>query len=221
MIPKDITRDNLRAAISFLAEKGWPKKRKSTRYDLVHEGRSFPPKEVVRVAAAIAQIEIGRYWGGKQTNDFLRSRGFVVVGEAGSLLATVPSGEDEEAAFPEGAAAYRTHLRRERSGSAPKLAKERRLRETGDLKCDVCDFSFVEVYGERGAGFIEAHHNRPLSEVRTAVKTRPSDLALVCSNCHRMLHRMRPWMNVKHVRTLIRRQRAGGQRTLKVASDPR
>jgi 5-methylcytosine-specific restriction protein A len=30
-------------------------------------------------------------------------------------------------------------------------------------RCQVCDFSFEEVYGELGAGYIEVHHLKPLS----------------------------------------------------------
>jgi 5-methylcytosine-specific restriction enzyme A len=46
------------------------------------------------------------------------------------------------------------------------------------------------VYGtELGEGFIECHHRSPLSELDKPTKTTLDDLALVCSNCHSMLHR--------------------------------
>ena len=56
------------------------------------------------------------------------------------------------------------------------------------LRCEVCEFDFNEKFPELGNGFIECHHKVPIG---TGVKrkTMVSDLALVCSNCHRMLHR--------------------------------
>jgi hypothetical protein len=51
-------------------------------------------------------------------------------------------------------------------------------------------------------GFIECHHLVPLHELRGLRKTRLEDLALVCSNCHRMLHRQRPCLTVNELRRL-------------------
>jgi predicted HNH restriction endonuclease len=44
--------------------------------------------------------------------------------------------------------------------------------------------------GKRGAGFIEVHHLRPVSrlERKTIIDPR-KDMTVVCSNCHRMIHR--------------------------------
>jgi len=47
-----------------------------------------------------------------------------------------------------------------------------------------------------GRGFIQAHHTIPVSELRKESKTKVRDIALVCSNCHRMLHRRRPWLRI-------------------------
>ena len=96
--------------------------------------------------------------------------------------------EDQEA--PEGRILLSVHRRRERNTSLSKNKKKTALREFGKLICEVCDFVFSEKYGDIGEGFIEAHHKTPLSELPPGiVKTKLSDLALVCSNCHRMLHR--------------------------------
>jgi 5-methylcytosine-specific restriction protein A len=37
--------------------------------------------------------------------------------------------------------------------------------------------------------------------LRPGTKTRLIDLALVCANCHRMLHRSRPWPTIAELRT--------------------
>ena len=42
---------------------------------------------------------------------------------------------------------------------------------------------------------------RPVSESE-GVKTRLSDLALVCANCHRMIHARRPWLSIEGLRDL-------------------
>jgi 5-methylcytosine-specific restriction protein A len=59
-------------------------------------------------------------------------------------------------------------------------------------KCQVCQFDFESNYGEIGRDFIEAHHLKPLSQYEEGETPRLSpehDFAVVCSNCHQMLHR--------------------------------
>lgn len=58
------------------------------------------------------------------------------------------------------------------------------------VTCKVCAFSFEEVYGERGKDYIEVHHLRPVSTLDGNTKVDPkSDMTVLCSNCHRMIHR--------------------------------
>jgi len=52
-----------------------------------------------------------------------------------------------------------------------------------------------KVYGELGRGFIEAHHTIAVSELYRGAKTKAKDIALLCPNCHRMVHRRRPWFD--------------------------
>lgn len=94
--------------------------------------------------------------------------------------------------FPEGRRVERKHYLRERSSAlVEKAKKEYALKNDGRLPCEVCGFDFRECYGSHGDRYIEAHHIIPLSELCSAdgAKTRLEDLAMVCSNCHRMLHR--------------------------------
>lgn len=59
-------------------------------------------------------------------------------------------------------------------------------------RCMVCDFDFEEKYGAHGLGYIEVHHLRPVSSLTALTSIDPKkDMAVVCSNCHRMLHRKR------------------------------
>jgi 5-methylcytosine-specific restriction protein A len=56
------------------------------------------------------------------------------------------------------------------------------------LVCKVCDFK--AFYGEHGTGFIEVHHLKQVSTLQPATKVdAKKDMTVVCSNCHRMLHR--------------------------------
>jgi 5-methylcytosine-specific restriction enzyme A len=79
------------------------------------------------------------------------------------------------------------------------------LKATGCLACEVCAFDFQESYGPLGVGFAECHHRKPLAEVTTSKTTKLQDLAIVCANCHRMIHRASPWKTVEELRELIKR----------------
>jgi predicted HNH restriction endonuclease len=104
--------------------------------------------------------------------------------------------EEEETSFPEGKEHYRLHRSKERNATLIKVAKVKYLELNNRLSCQVCDFSFEENYGEFGKGFIEAHHIFPISKLTKETPTKIEDLAFVCSNCHRMLHRRRPWLGI-------------------------
>lgn len=115
------------------------------------------------------------------------------------------SSEDygDEAVFPEGREIELKHRARERNQAVIKKAKEIFKQKHGELICQVCGFSFSEKYGDIGRDFIEGHHTIPLSCLNSETKTRPDDIALVCSNCHRMLHRKRPWLGMSELKKLI------------------
>ena len=56
--------------------------------------------------------------------------------------------------------------------------------------CKACDFNFAEVYGQHGAGYIQVHHLRPLSDGPGERIVNPeTDLIVLCANCHVMVHR--------------------------------
>ena len=84
----------------------------------------------------------------------------------------------------------RVHLVRERNNKVVKEAKRLfKLSHNGRLYCEVCGFDFSERYGKIGDGFIEAHHKVEFSKTNGEHEIKPSDFAMVCSNCHSMLHR--------------------------------
>ncbi|MDB5133779.1 MAG: hypothetical protein JWP37_382 [Mucilaginibacter sp.] len=67
-------------------------------------------------------------------------------------------------------------------------AKKKEAIKSNILFCEVCNFDFKLRYGNHGNGFIECHHKSPIAKAGKRL-TKLNDLALVCSNCHRMLHR--------------------------------
>ncbi len=110
-----------------------------------------------------------------------------------ALLQQISRIEDDENTFndsvPEGNLIYRYHKYRERNSKIVATKKDTVLAATGKLACEVCDFDFFKTYGSLGKSFIECHHIKPLATYEAATKTKIEDLALVCSNCHRMLHK--------------------------------
>lgn len=109
----------------------------------------------------------------------------------------------EDSEFPEGKEQELKHKTRERNQALVKKAKDLFKKKHGRLYCEVCDFDFNKKYGAIGSDFIEAHHTVPISKLSGEVKTKVKDIALVCSNCHRMLHRKRPWLEMKQLKKLI------------------
>ena len=100
--------------------------------------------------------------------------------------------EDPESKYlsaKEGQVLFKLHKYRERNQTIVKKKKNLHLKTFGKLICELCDFDFENTYGEVGRGFIECHHKTPLSELDVNSETKLDDLLLVCSNCHRMLHR--------------------------------
>ena len=112
---------------------------------------------------------------------------------------------EDETEAEEGALCLRVHYARERSIKLVNKRKAQALQHTGSLRCEVCEFDFGATYGEVGVGYIEAHHTRPVATLTVGQRTKVSDLALVCANCHRMLHRQADPADLEGLKASIRR----------------
>lgn len=106
--------------------------------------------------------------------------------------------------FAEGRVITELHTRRER---APKL-RERLLssrRESGKLFCEMCGAPPVVSNTGLLEAHFEVHHVVPLGSAGPRV-TRLLDLALLCANCHRILHRAiaieRRWLSIAEGKTI-------------------
>jgi len=75
--------------------------------------------------------------------------------------------------------------------------------------CMVCKFDFDYFYGpDLAIGYIEVHHLNPLASLTEETETDLKDLIVVCSNCHRIIHRKKgETMNWKFLRREISKRR--------------
>jgi 5-methylcytosine-specific restriction protein A len=132
-----------------------------------------------------------------------RVRELLTAAGADSLM--LPDLDTAEIPAGEGGVVLRAHLRRERD---PKL-RRRKIDDTKrrglPVACEVCSFDFGQIYGSHGLDYIECHHRTPL-HVTGKTETRLADLALLCSNCHRMIHRAKQWLTVEELKDLVEKQ---------------
>ena len=85
----------------------------------------------------------------------------------------------------------RAHIRKERSASL-RTARLAIARQRGGLNCEVCGLVFGDLPSEIGEACCEVHHTIPVSSLLPGAMVRLKDLAVVCSNCHRMIHAKNP-----------------------------
>jgi 5-methylcytosine-specific restriction protein A len=122
--------------------------------------------------------------------------------EEGETIADLGAEGIEEA--EEGRVITPLHRRYERNSALVQTKKRKVLATLGRLACEACGFDFHERYGDRGEGFIECHHAKPVHELRPGDKTKVGDLRLLCSNCHRMVHASRPWLTIEQLTAILR-----------------
>ncbi len=118
---------------------------------------------------------------------------------------TFPDVDEMDVPVKEGRRRLALHFRIERKPERVRTKKAQVLRETGKLICEVCRFDFEERYGALGKGFCEIHHKIPLSQIDGEAETSLEDLAVLCSNCHRIIHRTKPIKSVTQFKKMLRR----------------
>jgi 5-methylcytosine-specific restriction enzyme A len=96
---------------------------------------------------------------------------------------------------------YAFHRKIEPNRTAAKQAKKFH----GTI-CQACDLNFTTRYGAIGKGFIEAHHLKAISTLDEGVAVQydmAEDFAVLCSNCHRMIHRSADPSDLAAFRALV------------------
>ena len=96
---------------------------------------------------------------------------------------------------------YAFHRKVERNRTAAKQAKK-----FHGTVCQACDLDFEKAYGAIGKGFIEAHHLKPIATLEEGVAITydvAADFAVLCANCHRMIHRSDDPSNLSKFREIV------------------
>ncbi|MET8577233.1 HNH endonuclease [Streptomyces sp. NPDC005012] len=132
----------------------------------------------------------------------------ITAGDLQASLSEVDNDDLDDYSAPEGRLLFSRHKRRERNKGLRKKKIAAVLTQGRTLSCEACGFNFEEVYGDRGKGYIECHHVVPLHEAGES-RTKLSDLALICANCHRIIHRRAPWPTPQELRSQIESRRSG------------
>jgi predicted HNH restriction endonuclease len=124
---------------------------------------------------------------------------------------TLNGGDDEPGTeeAEEGRVLTRIHRTRERKRGLVEQRKKMALKIHGHLTCEACGFNFSIKYGEIGQGLIEVHHTKPLHTLMEGDKTKLEDLALLCANCHRVVHSSRRWLTIDQVRAAVKDAQGG------------
>lgn len=109
--------------------------------------------------------------------------------------------------YLEGNTVSRVQAIKQRNNKLIHQAKKRHQEQCGALACEVCGMNFEAQYGEIGQGYIEAHHRKPMAEMAGETFSEVDDIILLCSNCHRMIHRQTPPFTVEELKSRVDTQR--------------
>jgi predicted HNH restriction endonuclease len=110
--------------------------------------------------------------------------------------------------YKEGKEILKMHIKleRERNPFVIRDAKAAFARKHGRLYCEVCGFDFRYLYGDMGKNIAEGHHKKMVADMNTAGEnTTVEDIAIVCSNCHTMLHKCNPPITVEELKAIVKR----------------
>lgn len=146
-----------------------------------------PTKELTKADIAVQVIEEGIHAGNVD-----KSRARAVLKALNGSQGIRVDGIGEEMDGTEGTVSKRMVKHRKREAKLRREKIRATLAAYGRLVCEApnCGFDFQHRYGPLGFGYAEVHHRVPLADLDAAgAQTRLQDLAVVCANCHRMIHR--------------------------------
>lgn len=113
-------------------------------------------------------------------------------------------GETSEEVFEEGRAVQALGTRYERD-----LAARKACLDHYGYGCQACGINMEEVYGTLGTGYIHVHHLRELSATGQTETSPIDDLVPLCPNCHAMIHRSSPALDLKELKAILLRRQTG------------
>ena len=123
------------------------------------------------------------------------------------VFALKPIGNIKQAALDDAAKVYKEGDERK----VVQTVKERNpiLRRDAIVKygtvCMVCGFDFDKTYGkDLSDGYIEVHHEKMVSETPGVRDVTVDEVKVVCSNCHRIIHRKKKMLDWKILKETIK-----------------
>ncbi len=126
----------------------------------------------------------------------------IQLGKAARFLEEHLDSHEEDAV--EGRILTGIHKHMERNRTLVEKRKKQFLNKHRRLFCEACGFDFEKRYGKRGGGFIECHHTRPLHELKPNTRANPDEMAMLCCNCHRMVHAQKQWLTLEALKKSLR-----------------
>lgn len=161
-----------------------------------HHGVAYPLKALF-AASNVPPIR-HRHFGYKHAEAEMKALGFDVVILRSPPELIDPNKADD--AVSEGLRIVRELNIIKRSRAIVDRVKASKM----PLVCEACGFDFEKRYGAHGRGFIEAHHVEPLSKRKGVDEaTTAADFAMLCANCHRMVHHGGGCLTLDALKSLI------------------
>ena len=228
----DWTREEtiLALALYFELQKAVPSERHPAVQELSRLLRSFPyhalaaRKESFRNPAGVSfklqnlqSVETGRglknvsqmdreIWAEFNRNPKELARlAKLIRAEIGFVADSTTNTHDDDSEFYEGRLITILHRTRERDSRVRnRLLESRRM--DGPLTCDLCRCRSNSTKPGFVDTIFEVHHLKPLS-LELAKSTRLSELALLCANCHRLIHKAisaeKRWLTLEECRAVV------------------
>jgi len=110
---------------------------------------------------------------------------------------------DAEMSALEGEPRLMIHFHRERDSHIAQAKRDAVIASSGRLVCEACGISATDKYPGLNGEICEVHHRLPLAESCGNIETRLEDLAVLCANCHRAIHRCSPMPGIEEFRNMF------------------
>jgi 5-methylcytosine-specific restriction protein A len=96
------------------------------------------------------------------------------------------------------------HYYRERDPTLRPRKLAEMIERFGKLSCECCADE-ADRYGDKKVSVYEVHHTIPLAAYDGGEITNLNEVALLCANCHRMVHSRNPPKSVEDLKTELNR----------------